>query len=257
MRPSRWVLAACCLLAGPVDGQRRSLEGIVVDSTGSVVPYANVTYGSGSRVVASPEGRFTMRVDTAMLKRLDVRRIGYQPMSLTLDAWPDTGLRIVMAPLARSLSAVRIEADRVLSLAYHGFYQRMADVERGINRGFFVTPEEMETRPGSRITDFLEGRHGVRVEMVKEGGQKGRPGRTGLQPQGIDGCRMEIYIDGHRFYGLGRPDPWAMRGGDSFINEVVQVTDIAGIEVYPRSVQAPPKFQSLNGLCGVMLIWTR
>jgi hypothetical protein len=37
----------------------------------------------------------------------------------------------------------------------------------------------------------------------------------------------------------------------------VQPNTIAGIEVYARSVTAPPKYQSLNGRCGVMLIWTK
>jgi hypothetical protein len=41
------------------------------------------------------------------------------------------------------------------------------------------------------------------------------------------------------------------------IDELVNPTSVAAMEVYPRAVQAPPQYQSLNGVCGVILIWTK
>jgi hypothetical protein len=29
------------------------------------------------------------------------------------------------------------------------------------------------------------------------------------------------------------------------------------MEVYPRALSAPPQYPSANGLCGVVLIWTK
>lgn len=192
-------------------------------------------------------GEFTVSLDSA--GELEIRRIGYHPYVLSLASRPDTAIRVVLSPAARSLSAVTVLAERSRTLAMHGFYERMADVEAGINHGFFITPEEIEARPGGRVTDFLLGRSAVRVKLVSEGAF-GR-GRKGWQPQGVDGCRMEIYLDGARFYPL-------MGGGNgSFIDDLVQANQVSGIEVYPRSVTAPPKYQSLNGRCGVMLIWTK
>jgi hypothetical protein len=56
---------------------------------------------------------------------------------------------------------------------------------------------------------------------------------------------------------LGKPKRNLDPERHMFLDEIVSLTSIAGIEVYPRSVTAPPKYQSLNGLCGVVLIWTR
>ena len=67
---------------------------------------------------------------------------------------------------------------------------------------------------------------------------------------------MEVYIDGVRF---ATPTKWKTNLDENhlFLDDIVALNTIAGIEVYPRSVQAPPKYQSLNGLCGVILIWTK
>jgi hypothetical protein len=105
-----------------------------------------------------------------------IRRIGYRPLEIRLETIPDTAFRIVLPSLARDLEAVRVTTDRVRSLAIRGFYERAADVERGINRGFFVTPEELEARSGARLTDFFNGHPGIRVKWVKESTSRGRWG---------------------------------------------------------------------------------
>jgi hypothetical protein len=67
---------------------------------------------------------------------------------------------------------------------------------------------------------------------------------------------MTIYVDGVRFYSLSESKNQVDQN-HIFINDLVSANSIAGIEVYPRSVTAPPKYQSLNGTCGVILIWTK
>lgn len=37
----------------------------------------------------------------------------------------------------------------------------------------------------------------------------------------------------------------------------VKPSEIAGAELYPHGVGAPPQYQELNGSCGIVLIWTR
>jgi hypothetical protein len=189
-------------------------------------------------------------MDSSAKRVIEIRRIGFQPLSLNLDPWPDSAIRVVLSAATRTLTGVTILASRSRALAGYGFYERMADVERGINHGFFVTPEEIEARPGARVTDFLQGRAGVRVQLVKDC-PPWEDCRQGLQPQGINGCRLEIYLDGARFYSLGGAK------GVGHINELLSPNSVAAIEVYPRSVSAPPRYQSLNGTCGVMLIWTK
>jgi hypothetical protein len=40
-------------------------------------------------------------------------------------------------------------------------------------------------------------------------------------------------------------------------DEIVPIGQLAGIEVYTRGTRAPTAYQSLNGSCAVVLIWTR
>jgi hypothetical protein len=62
---------------------------------------------------------------------------------------------------------------------------------------------------------------------------------------------MTVYLDNMRIVGkLGRVP-------DDSVNQIVGVTHVAAMEIYPRAVNAPPAFQPLNGTCGVVLIWTK
>jgi hypothetical protein len=250
--PISQLLALLLLASENAASQARS--GIVVDSAGAPVSYANVAVGRLKRVIAGADGRFQFTGD-AIGVAVEVRRIGFQPLSVRVDTWPDTGMRFVLDRAATTLAPITVATDRVQSLAVRGFYERMADVERGINRGFFITAEEIEQRPGARVTDFLGGHPGVRVGNVNSGG---RNKRWGLVPMGVDGCRMEIYLDGVRFYSQSLAvAPNLPPPTDGFVNDFITTNTIIGVEVYPRAVSAPPQYQSLNGLCGVILIWTR
>lgn len=251
----RWIAGAFLALASAAHAQGRVIQGVVVDSSGAPVPYANIiATGSLRRVAADAEGRFRIPMDSSARRELEVKRIGYHPLLVNLDPWPDTAIRVVLAVAARTLSAITVAVERSQSLAIHGFYERMNDVERGINHGFFVTPEEIENRKGARLTDFVVAMPAIRVTLVKAGGFRDQ--RTGWEIQGIDGCQMTVYVDGVRFHSLSQLKNTRDQN-HIFINDLVTPGSVAGIEVYPRSVTAPPKYQSLNGTCGIVLIWTR
>jgi carboxypeptidase-like protein len=162
---------ACLVTALSVStagAQGRVIHGVIVESAGSPVPYANViAMSSQRRIVAGADGQFRLPLDSSAKRELDFRRIGYHSLTITLDSWPDSAIRVVMAAAARTLSAVTVAVERSQSLAIRGFYERMADVEHGINHGFFITPEEIESRKGARLTDFLQGHPAVRVKWLK------------------------------------------------------------------------------------------
>lgn len=230
-----------------------TVTGLVTDTSGFPIPFANVMLTDGRRIVASEAGRFALNID-ASTRTIEIRRIGFEARVISMETWPDTALRIALVPLPLRLERVRVEAaQRIQSLAIRGFYERQAELEKGINHGFFITPEELEKRPAARPTDFLYNHPGVKVQLKREPGDGGR---TGLQPQGLNGCRIEIYVDGVRFYPM--PPSHGLRYGRiNFINDFIPISNIAAMEVYPRAVSAPPKYQAANGDCGVMLIWTK
>lgn len=54
--------------------QERAIAGIVVDSAGVPVPWANVTLNGGRRVVTGLDGRFRFRGDSIASATVEVRR---------------------------------------------------------------------------------------------------------------------------------------------------------------------------------------
>ena len=235
------------------------ISGIVTDSAGQAIQFANVrTLPDGHRIVAGADGRFEFQVNTSV-KEIEIRRIGFEPKVVRAEAWPDSALQISLVALPARLERVRVEAVQgIRSLTIRGFFERQAELEKGINHGFIITPEEIDQRKGARVTDFLYGHMAIKVARVKPPRPYDQNSRTGLQPQGSRGCRMEIYVDGIRFYTKGPNDPIRPGHiGDMYIDDQISTNTIAGIEVDPRAVDAPPKYQSLNGGCGVILIWTK
>ena len=225
------------------DANRRTVTGVVVDSSRNALPYVNVQVGS-NRVITSDSGRFTLRESGRSSFRILLLRIGFQPVEVTVPAGSDTSLIVVMTPVAVRLSTVQVLGEQMSSkLELRGYYDRMRDVERGINRGYFITPEDLERRKPNFITQMLEGYPSVRVDALR--------GLPYAQILGTGRCRMTVYLDGTRVIGKLNP------GGEEAINMLVKPGEIAGAEVYPRGVGAPPQYQELNGSCGIVLIWTR
>jgi hypothetical protein len=156
---------------------------------------------------------------------------------------------IALRARVTKLAAVNVTATAVRA-RLAPFYDRMRDSERGINHGYFITPEDMERRRPTLITNMLEGLNGIHVERW--------PGSTDPKNVIVRGalreaggyCVMTVYLDGVRVQGIAG-------GGHESINLFIHPTTVLAIEVYPRPVSAPPQYQSLNGTCGVVLIWTK
>lgn len=242
------VLILCgTVLAANSGGSRQGaardvLYGIVKDSAGETVPYVNVRIGDGSRRVLSDDSGVFLARRVSMPVRLQIRRIGFLPLDTTIASLPDT-FRVTLSRVTANLDRVTVYAPLTpRSLEIHGFYQRLRDAERGINRGYFVTPEDIERTKPPYTTRLVTGFPSVRVV------QRGFPMNDAIL--GTNGCRMTVYMDRIRIVGT-------LSGKDERVNEMVAPTHVAGIEVYPNAVSAPPEFQALNGNCGVVLIWTK
>jgi hypothetical protein len=227
----------------------RVLRGRVTDTDGIPLTYANIQVNGGRRLVTDDSGRFSIAVNVSGAFALLVRRIGFRPEEIKLEAMPDTALRIRMAPVATALPEQRIVGRAAfVSLDRNGFYRRMREAERGATVGYFLTPEDFEFRKPSLITNMAEGIPSIRVE--RNGTSQRYNLIKGLQTRNALGCTMTVYLDGVRVVGK-------LEIQDDFINELVNPYDVAAMEVYPRPGGAPPHYQSLNGTCGVVLVWTR
>jgi len=223
------------------------VHGIVMDSTGRPIAFAQVR-GPGIDPRASDDlGRFRFTMRKAGPLSLEVRRVGFRPLEVKLNVGADTSLQLVMDPVAASLETVRVEAEAtVRSLEIRGFYDRLRDHVKGTNTGYFIMPEEIESRRGaSKPTQLVQGIPNVRVLRIVRRG-KGfdtlvGPGR----------CPMTIYLDGQRLndlrYGVMEPVD---------LDYLFSTRDLAGVEVYTRA-NAPSQFQQFALNCGVVLFWTK
>jgi hypothetical protein len=239
------LVAVAGVVCGPADGASAQgvLRGLVVDESGQPLSYANVQLNGGRRFVSDDSGRFRLPYDVSGRASIVVRRIGFEPNEIVLHALPDTALRVRMKAIPVELKGVIITgASAYPSLDTHGFYRRMQDADRGINHGYFITPEDLARRKPNWITQMADGFPSVYV-------------RRGLRPMndvitGSLSCKMTVYLDNVRIVGR-------LNGRDDYVNELALPNHVAAMEIYPRSVTAPPQYQPLNGTCGVVLIWTK
>lgn len=257
--PSRLLLSIpavlLCAASLTAAAQNRVISGTVTDSGGNPIPYVNVEEGGNRRAITNVSGEF--RFESARKGAITVtfRRIGFRSRDARFESAGDTTLAVVMEQLATQLATATVTATaRVRALESRGFYSRLADRDKGILGGEFITPEEIERRNPMRTTQLFDQRQGFRVNRV---------GRCEVTIRcwavlGTGGCTATVYLDGRRL------NPLRSASGEApspetvpFIDEMVAPTSIAGIEVYPRGVRAPPEFQSLGGTCGLVLIWTR
>lgn len=225
--------------------EQRVVAGVVQDSAGNPVGQVEVRTGPRERRYADEAGRFRLELDRVSSVAVDLRRLGFMPVKLTLPPGGDTAVVVIMQPVAQELSVARVSAERVIrNLEARGFYERMTDREKGINTGEFVTVEEIEVRRPIRITQMLDGRNGVRI-------RRGPKGSQDWKVLGPNGCLPTLYIDGMRLHHL------TDQIMEDSIDMILTPGSVAGIEIYSRGAKAPPQYQMLNGTCGVVLFWTR
>lgn len=234
--------------------EQRVVTGIVKDSTGREIPYVNVILPRGRLIVSNQGGEFSFQFAGKDAVPITIRRLGFRAVDLRLPPGGDTTITIVLAPTPQPLQTTVIQTERMRTLDSRGFYSRLADREKGVLRGEFITPEEVERFKPSRATQLLEARNGIQVR---------RSGSCHVTTMcwvvlGSGGCVATVYLDGKRLNQLGeaqgtQTDPRSA----PYLDDLLSPTSIAGIEVYPRGGGAPPQYQALAGSCAIVLIWTR
>jgi hypothetical protein len=227
------------------------VSGTVTDSAGQPVAYVTID-GGRYRTLTNAVGDFRILVPAGEAVNFAARRIGYLPSNFRAEKGADTTMSISLQRLAVLLSTQVVRAQQqVRSLEMRGFYERMSDAERGALVGEFVTPEEVEMRNPQRVTQLLEQRRGITVRRM------GRCQNVAacFYVTGTGGCAATIYLDGQRLNRL------ASAAGDinqaPALDELVGITSVSGIEVYPRGQSAPAKYQGLSGTCAIVVIWTK
>jgi hypothetical protein len=228
----------------------RVLTGRITDTDRAPIAYANIQVNGGRAFVSDDSGRFSVPIDFVGGLQLLVRRIGFAPVEVKLASMPDTVVGIQMTPLATALPEQRI-AGRTpfVSLDVGGFYRRMADRQKGIGSGWFITPEELEVRNPFIVTSAVEHLPNIRIRPFD-----GRlPLNRNLRIEDAMGCPMTIYL------GHVRISPWVRSGKliNEEINTLITPTSLSGVEVHARSSTVPFEFSMVEGTCGVVVFWSK
>lgn len=235
-------------------------KGVVVrvrDGNGVPIAHALVEVEGGRGRVADDSGRVFIDAAPDSL-RMKVRRIGHAPFTGRVGRARSGEFEVALKSLAQTLAAVTVTERAVkLPLELAGFYDRVQRAQRGTFNADFITPEELDGRQGARPTDLFQGRRFVSVVRTT-----GPYSQTYLEGRGR--CKMTVYLDGR----VLQPEPprggrmsSPRSGGVVPIDELVNLNEVAAIEIYASAANAPAEMIPLvgaaqQGACGIVAIWT-
>lgn len=239
----RLLLPALALLASAPPLAAQTILGTLVDQqTGRPVSAGSMSLltESDARVdqaVTDSAGAFVLRAAQAGAYRLRAEHAGYSAAvspSLDLQAGDTVRVEFQLSTRQVVLSPLVVKGEpRRLDSALAGFDQRAR--ERAF--GTFVTRDEIDRQHPVRTTDLLQTIPGVQLVPVSFGG------RFAVRMRG--GCAPSVYLDGMRIRLFGMT-----------IDDLVQPSEVEGIEVYRSGAEVPAEYSSGSG-CGAVLIWTR
>lgn len=227
--------------------------------------------GKGEFRLADVDGVVRLRLPRSVgdSVRLAVKRLGFREhFGMVGRAGADEPF-LVRLETIQALDTVRATAVRATPLSRNGFYRRMEEAQRGAITAEFITPEELEVRGVSRVSQILQGRQSVRVGVAQ---YRGRSTPVLLGRGGA--CTMTVLLDGQRLHGMvedvagsahsistahrGVPAELQKDKLYTSVDDVVDIASVAAIELYPSTANAPAELIPLTnkGSCGIVAIWT-
>ncbi len=229
----------------------------VVSADGNPIVYANVSLGGGMTRITNDKGELPLGAGRIHSATTSIKRIGFQPWFGTID-FPDTAsvVTVVLTHAASQyLAEVRVTGQKTPHSPFvQGFYDRWLERQKGLLSATFIGPEELEFRHPDRITAVLRGLNGVDIKTLLVGEN---PTYMIAMSSEVPNCPMAVVIDGKQHY----PDPIATgpRGTPLYavlLDQIIPVSEIMAIEIYPRGGNMPISLQVDDTRCGVIAFWT-
>lgn len=241
-----FALVAPVLLMAPLQAQRASLTGTVVDSiTGNPLQGVSIVLIEMDLVTATDrEGAFRFLGIPSGIHTVHARGVGYEAMAvrfqLNAEAASEVALgRLALAPVdAIELDPIEIEARMIAEYPQlEGFFRRMQ-----VEQGTFFTEEDIRRENPRNTSDLVRKLPGFNASTT--GRVTANRGVSGLSSF-MGGCEVEFFINGVH------ANPGTL---DAILPEV-----IVGMEIYSGSSTIPHIYQnsSINARCGVVAVWTR
>ena len=219
------------LLLGPRSAAASSARGVV---TGIVSSNDGPLYGALIMADEVQEGRsdengrFWLRDVPAGTRQIEIRAIGAEPATRTVDVRPgDTAVVSVQLKKAATLPEVTVTAP-----ATRFMYRREIQERRELGLGYFRDSTAIGRLP--LMAHVFDGIAGINVR---------RGGGTRFVVTGKDDCRLAFFIDRVKMI-------------DAFDLNLLAPDQIATVEVYNSLTLAPAEYQVRN-TCGAIVVWTK
>ncbi|MEX1187551.1 MAG: carboxypeptidase regulatory-like domain-containing protein [Gemmatimonadaceae bacterium] len=198
------------------------VRGVVVDGAGDPLPGARVALATRpDAAVTDSAGAFVLSGQPSGTQALVARKLGFEPAEIILNLTrrEPREVTVRLGAFVPVLEAVLVQARRSAALERAGFTERQ---RMGLGR--FMTQDDLNKRLAIEVSDFL--RH---LPPPRE--------------TGFSGACTHYWVDGSR---------WREATPDDFMTP----QEVAAIEVYDGAA-VPPQFQSFEGTCRVVVIWTK
>ena len=247
-------IVVVCALAGapgilraqltPTDSAHRdslpaTLIGHVVDSSGVGLPGAEITLNKSDKVhaITGDSGEFRIIGLAPGTAVFNVRRIGFESASFTAVLKPG---KVQRAKFSLTANAQALPTVAVSDTANKTHWLDEFGRRRSVNRGTFITRDEIERKGARTGTDIIRSVAGVRLVP-----RRGGIGYQVLMTRG-DGprpCVPQMFV--HNMPYSGTLEDFAAE-------------DIEALEVYTGTSEVPAELdKNGRGVCGAIVVWTR
>jgi hypothetical protein len=208
--------------------------------SGQPIPNARVTVeGSGAATLSKANGDFVLDGVIPGTQTLDVRRLGYSPQEVAVEASSRqvAQVTVTMPDYVPTLETMRVTAAKESGLSQVGYLSR-----KKMGMGYYLDGDRLNTDGALRFNEVLRTVPGLRVQ--DDGTGTGNLVVTSTR-DARGGC-VNYVVDG---------SPWtSMEPGD--IDQFVRPNEVAAVEVY-NGPGTPAEFQRAGETsCTTIVIWT-
>ena len=214
------------------------LLGRVVDrSTGRPVATAALSIAGRPDMVESDRmGHFRIAAVPVGTHALDVRRLGYAPLShsVEVNTGLTTELEVGLVPEPVELEPLVVTTVRSRRLEIIGFYERKWWGEQ-LGLGTFFEADYIERWRPLHIEHLLATEASIGLSRGGDGLLVNRRG---------GGCRMRVFLDSNDVTGTA-------------LRDLVRPFEVAGVEIYKGAASVPGEFAGSKAQCGAVAIWTK
>ena len=223
------------LIIGSSNKGSGALRGMVKSASGQQIGTARVVlWGASGSGANTSNGQYTMDGLPTGTQMVEARAIGYQPMRMVVDIPANEAATadITLETLVATVDTVRVRGDRVSN--------QMAEFEKRRRAGFgsFIDENQLNARSPIFMADIFRTVPGITIAN----GQSAQ-GRV-LMRANRGTCAPAVFLNGMN-----------VTVPDGNLDAIMNSQEVMAVEVYSRTSNVPPQFDSRNG-CGSIVVWT-